>query len=109
MSSLSRIVPLNARGHLLNSRHLLGLSLDVPLYLMAQRQLRLASPYTSQNAAALAAAKRMAEVIAAREAWMRVLIPKPGLQAPAFRPLQAAAPVFGSKEMENTRPVTENK
>lgn len=63
----------------LTEEHLNTLTLDElrGMYAEAKRQAGLARPHTQGYARAVAAVGRIAEAIAAREALMRVLIPRP--------------------------------
>lgn len=63
----------------LTEEHLNTMTLDElrGMYAEAKRQAALARPHTQGYARAVAAVGRIAEAIAAREALMRVLIPRP--------------------------------
>jgi len=63
----------------LSEEHFNTMTLDElhGLYAEAKRQAGLARPHTRDYARAVAAVGRIAEAIAAREALMRVLIPRP--------------------------------
>lgn len=63
----------------LSEEHFNTMTLDElrGLYAEARRQAGLARPHTQGYARAIAAVGRIAEAIAAREALMRVLIPRP--------------------------------
>ena len=63
----------------LTEEHLNTMTLDElrGMYAEAKRQAALARPHTQSYARAVAAVGRIAEAIAAREALMRVLIPRP--------------------------------
>ena len=67
----------------LSEEHFNTMTLDElhMLFAEAKRQARLARPHTQGYARAVAAVARIANAIGAREALMRVLIPRPRLVA----------------------------